>query len=296
MTLDSIKCKICDSYNTYQIYEGLNIIRCSDCLNSFRINYPDKIIENYKMKIPMPNFFDNTLRNRHHYNFIRKNLELNNINKVLEIGSGSGSFIRFIKNKNKNMIITIIEPGSAFIPKLKKIKDVEIYNDFVENINLSDKFDLIILSHVLEHVKNPVNLINYLYNNLLKEGGYLYIDIPNADYELRNINAAKLAPLTHLFFFDGIGIKSILESIGFSTHNIISEKYKTLPSTFILSTEKLGSLSNKNELSRIYLKLKIKISLYFSSIYKSLFNIEPLTMDISQHDSNFNNIAIISKK
>jgi len=291
-----MKCKLCESENTKLLFEGLNIIECNSCKNSFRFDYSDRIIENYKTKISMPNFFDNTLRNRHHYNFINQNLELNKITKVLEIGSGSGSFIRFLRNKNKNLVITVVEPGSDFIPGLKKIKNVEIYNDFVEKINLVDKYDLIILSHVLEHVENPVTLIKYLYNNLLKSGGYLYIDVPNADYELRNISAAKLAPLMHLFFFDGMGIKSILESIGFANQNIIVEKYKSLPTIFIQAREQLGDISNRNSPISIYLKLKIKIALYLSSIYKTLFHIKPLTIDVNHYNSSFNNIAIIAQK
>lgn len=291
-----MKCKLCESENTKLLFESLNIIECSDCKNSFRIDYSDLIIENYKTKISMPNFFDNTLRNRHHYNFINNNLELNKITKVLEIGSGSGSFIRFLRKKNNNLAITIVEPGSDFIPGLKKIKNVEVYNDFVENINLVDKYDLVILSHVLEHVENPVTLIKFLFNNLLKVGGYLYIDIPNADYELRNISAAKLAPLMHLFFFDGIGLKSILESIGFSTPNIIGEKYKSLPTIFIQAREQLGNISNTKSLISIYLKIKIKIALYLSSIYRTLFHIKPLIIDLNHYNSNFNNIAIISRK
>jgi hypothetical protein len=97
------------------MYEELNVIKCLDCQNSFRIDYSDMIIENYKTKISMPNFFDNTLRNRHHYNFVSQILELNNSEKVPEIGSGSGSFISFVRNKDKNLAMKIIEPGSTFI-------------------------------------------------------------------------------------------------------------------------------------------------------------------------------------
>ena len=297
MISDNVKCKICDSYNTYQMYEDLNVIKCSDCQNSFINHYSNEIIYNYKTRIPMPNYFDNKLRNRHHYNFISSNIDLDKVKDILEIGSGSGSFIRYFRKKIKNAEITIIEPGSEYIPELTKIRNTVVYNDYVENINLSKNYDLIILSHVLEHVENPVNLIKYLHQNLLREGGHLYIDVPSIDYELRNINAAKLAPTMHLFFFDGIGIKSLLETIGFNNNKITGNKYKSLPSIFIKTMDQLGSLSGRNNLLFVvYLKIKIKFSLYLSSFYKTVFFRKPLIKRIEEKDFHFNNIAIIAQK
>ena len=43
-----------------------------------------------------------------------------------------------------------------------------------------NKFDIIILRHVLEHTTNPLNIIKKL-NISLKKNGFFYIEIPNHD-------------------------------------------------------------------------------------------------------------------
>jgi len=65
----------------------------------------------------------------------------------------------------------------------------------------NDKFDLVIMSHVLEHLENPLQSIKYVYKECLSDGSALYLDVPNQDYELRNKLSAKMAPMMHSFFF-----------------------------------------------------------------------------------------------
>jgi len=85
----------------------------------------------------------------------------------------------------------------------------------MEKVQINKTFDLVIMSHVLEHLENPVHSIKYIYNEFLCNGSILYVDIPNMDYELRTTAAAKMAPNMHLYFFSGFGIKHLLNMAGF---------------------------------------------------------------------------------
>ncbi|MCK5664178.1 MAG: methyltransferase domain-containing protein, partial [Thiotrichaceae bacterium] len=45
-----------------------------------------------------------------------------------------------------------------------------------------EKFDVITLSHVIEHVHQPVEVLKYCYS-LLKPDGFLWLETPNIESE-----------------------------------------------------------------------------------------------------------------
>jgi SAM-dependent methyltransferase len=292
-----MKCKICYSSDTEYFLENPPIISCNACKNSFRLYSPIEITKVYKKGIAMPKPLANQLRNKHHYNFIDTKIGFSNIYSILEIGPGSGSLVRFIRKRNRNIKITVIEPGIFFAKELGKIENVTVLNDFIENVKIDNtSFDLVIMSHVLEHLENPHDILKYIYTNFLKNNNFLYIDIPNKDYELRNIPAAIVAPQIHLFFFDGVGIQNLLFEIGSKNDQILGNKYSTLPIGFLRRMEKLGELNDKKSFVTIFLKIINRISLLFSTIFRFTFFKYPKEINLNVYNSSFNNIAIIVKK
>jgi SAM-dependent methyltransferase len=287
-------CLICHSINVEIFTENPDIFICNNCNNAFRKPSPAKI--NYTTKIPMPDFFSTSLMNMHHYNFIEKNLGFNNIKSILEIGSGNGALIRYIRKKNKDIAITSIEPGAIFCKKLLRIKNVTVINDYMEKIQINDKFDLVIMSHVLEHLENPLQSIKYVYKECLSDGSALYLDVPNQDYELRNKLSAKMAPMMHLFFFSGLGIKHLLNIVGFNDEDIIGNKYSTLPRSFIQRTERLGIMRDRRNISIIINKILNRFSVYISSFEQVIFRTNIKEIKLENSNSYFNNMAIIAKK
>jgi len=244
----------------------------------------------------MPDLFASQLRCRHHYDFLEQKVGFRNIKRMLEIGSGDGALIKYIRKRQKDVEITIIEPSSVFCKKLKMIENTNVINDYVENVNINGSFDLVIMSHVLEHLEDPFNTLKYIYTYFLAKGGYLYVDVPNNDYELQSKNAVRIAPNIHLFFFSGDGIKKKLINIGFEVNKINGSKYSTLPKTFINRMEKLGSSSSNNYFFNTILKIQNKITLYLQEIYRTIFFVKPKELKLDVKDKYFNNIAIIAEK
>ncbi len=93
--------------------------------------------------------------------------------KVLDIGAGTGDFLKICQINN--WIVTGIEPNEK-ARKIAKGKDILLN----ENINelQKEKFDIITLWHVLEHIEDINEYINKV-KNLLKPNGYLIIAVPN---------------------------------------------------------------------------------------------------------------------
>lgn len=127
---------------------------------------------------------------------IRKLIEHRSTGKVLEVGSYYGAFTeRILENFSD---LTCVEISTqAFIQLKEKIGSRAIlHNDAIENIRSLEKYDIIIATHVLEHVDNPIQVLNNLSSHL-KEDGIIYVVVPSATAASRQI-AVEMGLISHL--------------------------------------------------------------------------------------------------
>ena len=126
------------------------------------------------------------------------------INKILEIGPGLGFIMEYFKKKYPDIQYSIIESDTENLEKLKKLAS----NYFVDIDAVSnDYFDLVIISHVLEHTNNPINFLEKI-KLKIRKGGYIFIEVPNEDYKFKNEDEP------HLLFFNQNSIRILLEKSG----------------------------------------------------------------------------------
>lgn len=152
--------------------------------------------------------------------------------RILEIGCGTGLTASAIKNKSKNRVEIVgieIEPDIA--EKAKKNID-KVINADAERIELPyDKgyFDCIIYAGILEHLRNPWDL---LIKNLkfLKQSGYVIAIMPNiAHYRIIKMLLKKewnyrdrgILDDTHLRFFALKNIKAMFNKANLKIIEII---------------------------------------------------------------------------
>jgi 2-polyprenyl-3-methyl-5-hydroxy-6-metoxy-1,4-benzoquinol methylase len=114
----------------------------------------------------------------------------------LELGSFKGDF-------TKRLIpcfddITCVEASDEAIEICKQKLDHNItyFNSLFENVELPKKYDNIILTHVLEHIDDPVRLLSKIQNEWLSDDGKLFLVCPNANAPSRQI-AVKMGLITH---------------------------------------------------------------------------------------------------
>ena len=81
---------------------------------------------------------------------------------ILDIGSGSGFFLK--RAKERGWIAHGIEPNVIASNYSRKI-GVPVVNDFFQNVDIKNmqKYDVINLVAVLEHVDNPIELLKRCY-------------------------------------------------------------------------------------------------------------------------------------
>jgi SAM-dependent methyltransferase len=119
-----------------------------------------------------------------------------NKGSLLELGSSKGDFSRrFLPYFDD---ITCVEASDAAIAEAKnKLGDkVKFFNSLFEKATLPKRYDNIVLTHVLEHLDDPVLVLKRINDEWLAEGGRFFLVCPNANAPSRQI-AVKMGLISH---------------------------------------------------------------------------------------------------
>ena len=114
----------------------------------------------------------------------------------LELGSFKGDFTKRLIPYFDNITCVEASDEAIKIAKQNLNHDIEYFNSLFENVDLPKKYDNIILTHVLEHIDDPVGLLSRIKNEWLSENGKLFLVCPNANAPSRQI-AVKMGLITH---------------------------------------------------------------------------------------------------
>lgn len=115
---------------------------------------------------------------------------------ALELGSFKGEFTaRLLDHFND---VTCVEASDEALEYAKQKLDrkVNFIHALFETVNLPQKYDNIILTHVLEHLDNPVGVLKRINHEWLSDKGRLFLVCPNANAPSRQI-AVKMGLISH---------------------------------------------------------------------------------------------------
>lgn len=127
---------------------------------------------------------------------LRKLMEYRAEGSVLEIGSHFGIFTEKILEEFSD--VTCVEVSqAAFVELASRVGSrAKIFNAAIEEIENLGQFDIIVLTHVLEHVSDPVQILTQL-KSLLAPRGIAFIVVPSATAASRQI-AVEMGLISHL--------------------------------------------------------------------------------------------------
>jgi predicted SAM-dependent methyltransferase len=155
---------------------------------------------------------------------------------ILEIGCPSGKLATNCDNYNKWYIV---EPNkNSNINFSDKIVFIEKFFD--NSFNLSDKVDIIVHSHLFEHIYFPNDFLKKC-NNLLNDNGEMIFGVPNMQYLVDKILFSGMF-FEHTIFLNKENITYLLNNNGFEIIEIIDhENHST-----IYHTKKNNNIKNIN--------------------------------------------------
>ncbi|WP_312778637.1 class I SAM-dependent methyltransferase [Pseudescherichia sp.] len=115
---------------------------------------------------------------------------------LLELGSFKGDFTLRLQEHFSN--ITCVEASEEAISTAKSRieKGVSWIHSRFEEAELPTRYDNIVLTHVLEHIDDPIALLAKIKNEWLTDGGRLFLVCPNANAASRQI-AVKMGIISH---------------------------------------------------------------------------------------------------
>ena len=221
------------------------------------------------------------------FNYIKKFIKKTDNLNVLEIGASDGLLLSIFKKENFNVFGYELNEN-ARKNALKKY-DIKMKDDFLKDKNIDkNKYNIVIMSHILEHFINPKYILNSVHNFI--GGGVndiLFIEIPyTPNYKIVLKDEMKIFFETeHTVHFNEKNISLLMKECNFKILDICYNEY---------------NINDNNLKKNIWLgKFDFKSSinfLYFIS--KICFNPKNAFIDYKISD-NFNfgrNIRIIAAK
>ncbi len=115
---------------------------------------------------------------------------------VLELGCYQGAFTRRLLASFEH--VTCVEASEEAIAaaRLAVGERASFLHATFEKVSLTDAFDNVVITHVLEHIDDPVGVLKRINDEWLKPGGRLLLACPNANAASRQI-AVKMGLITH---------------------------------------------------------------------------------------------------
>src|SRR5258706_1160510 len=115
---------------------------------------------------------------------------------LLELGSFKGDFTKRFLPYFKD--ITCVEASDEGIKVAKETLggNIRYFNALFEEVSLPGKYDNIVLTHVLEHLDDPVLVLRRINEEWLSDTGRFFLVCPNANAPSRQI-AVKMGLINH---------------------------------------------------------------------------------------------------
>ncbi|WP_240143647.1 class I SAM-dependent methyltransferase [Nitrosomonas sp. JL21] len=140
--------------------------------------------------------------------------------RLLEVGCGNGKRLARMRTMGWNVMGQEIDPAASEYARMQK--GITVHLGPLETLDKSNEYDAIIVSHVIEHVHDPVDLLRNCHR-LLKKDGLLLMLTPNAaSFGHRTFGSAwrGLEPPRHLHLFTSKTLILLGKEAGFNRQRV----------------------------------------------------------------------------
>ena len=199
-------------------------------------------------------------------NFLQR-MEIKQVQNYLDIGSSAGSLIERVQQVFGCDSVGV-EPGDAY-RHYAEAKGMRVFKELslIEEAELQ-RFDLVSLIHVLEHLPDPIDYLKALRIKFLSQNAKLLVEVPN-------LYAHDCFEVAHLTSFSSNRLVEVLNKAGFKSlfierHGHPRSRMIPLYITVFAEPEIDDSRENKIE-SEMLVRLKRRTGLLHRRIVERLF-------------------------
>lgn len=154
---------------------------------------------------------------------------------LLEVGVGSGSLLAFAAKRG--MPVAGCDLSQAVCHHVRRRRGIAVRHGRVADLPACDRFDVIVMNHVLEHVPDPVGSLEQIRARLMPHG-VLHVAVPNVASWNARFSGWTSYVRYHLVYFTPESLRYALARAGFDvvaceTFEPFSGWLLTLARTFI---------------------------------------------------------------
>ena len=168
--------------------------------------------------------------------------------RVLDVGCGEGVFLALMRERGWQAVGVELGEESARIAREERGLDVRTGDLFSLDAEPSS-FDAVVMSHVLEHLPDPVGALARV-RELLEPGGMLMLSLPNYRCLESRVFRGNWFPWClppHLYHFDVRSVRMALERVGLEVVRITFLPFFYLPQSLRYVVRKATEVGRQSD-------------------------------------------------
>lgn len=209
--------------------------------------------------------------------FVQKQIRrLDGITTVLDVGCGTGILVNILSRRG--YIVDGIDTSSNAIEFAKSHRKGNFYLSSIEGFRSKYKYDLVIATQLIEHLRTPESLLINI-KRLLNSEGYVYIETPNlCSWNKRSIWRRRIGGMfygtDHRICYTVESLSALLQDNSFEISKILTKTYS--PTIFVeIITTFISAFAKKARMQKEVLASDVtnnKTKHLFKNIYKYIYN------------------------
>ena len=216
-----------DSLSKGSLLEGYDVVLCGACGAAFADNIPtqEEFDRYYGQMSKYEYDFSDGKVNGYDADIFKKSAEflLPHIKRdeaIADIGCATGALLNEFKKRGFTNL-TGFDPSSSCCKSGQRLYGIDIRQSTINQLSMvSDRFDLVMMTGVLEHLCD-VEASLVLLKSLLKPGGRMYLGVPDASSYHRYFGAPfQYFSMEHVNFFAPNTLSNLMLRHGFQTAKI----------------------------------------------------------------------------
>lgn len=221
--IPNLNCPACGSDRSEVRLErfGRKLLQCLDCDIGYMEGFPAETNDVYShagyIETQETNYLENADYRKKRFAMERLDIVQQHLKRpaatvrLLDVGCGTGWFLEVARDRG--YVVSGVEIGRELAQFTSNKLGIPVYAVALTALPSSEKFDVITLFDVLEHISDPRAMLKSVREHL-NPGGIALLFTPNLDsigFNLLGELSSLVMPAEHLFYFTPASLRRLIE-------------------------------------------------------------------------------------